>query len=395
MISEWLRSLGRGLPPRRFVVWFAAFAVATTVLEYAALAGLNAMVGTWHDPADAARFSRPVSYHAFLALGLAGMATWRAHSANPVLKGRYGDWLRTTPWTAAAPLPLGPVSLIWQDLAIIVFCATLWNPPRPASPWILVLAFTLPYSACIGLANAQVQQLGAVYGAVAIALGMLLTDPDRPWQAGLVACALAVWSDWSFRRALKRFPWINTQQVQGETFDAANLSWPQVGSRRFDNTASLTRSHVLMIGLLVGWAAGIIARLFSLAPSLSDPAELARGAAYVVWFASVLAAIVRVGIYCIEKRSPLTTWARLRLGRWIIPDFDRIFVAPLAATIVGGVGIHALRLLGASTPIAVGVTVASVAWILCGAPPTLAEWSLTGGYRISPERRRPKWIRTT
>jgi hypothetical protein len=395
VIAAWLRVFGRGLPPRRFVIWFFALAVATTVWEYAALAALNAMVGPWHDPVDAARFSRPVSYHAFLALGLAGMAAWRAYSANPIMRRRYGEWLKTTLWTAAASLPLGPVSLIWQDLAIIGLCATLWNPPRPATPWVLVFAFALPYSALIGSANAQVQQLGAVYGAVAIALGMLLTDLERPWQAGLVACALAVWSDRTFRRALRQLPWTHAPQPNGETFDASNLGWLQVGARRFDNTALLTGLHVLMIGLLAGWVAGVIARLFSLAPPLSDPAELARRAAYLVALASCFAAMVRVGLYCMEKRAPLTFWARLRLGRWIIPEFDRVLVAPLAAAIVGGAGIHALRLLKAPTPLAIGVTVASVAWILCGARPTLAEWSLTGGYRISPERRRPKWIRTT
>jgi hypothetical protein len=79
-----------------------------------------------------------------------------------------------------------------------------------------------------------------------------------------------------------------------------------------------------------------------------------------------------------------------------MPGHDYVYLASLA-TLAAGVGLpRALHSMGASAPITAFVTVTGVLLIALGAPPTRAEWSLTGEYRtrIGRPGLRNDWVRT-
>jgi hypothetical protein len=82
------------------------------------------------------------------------------------------------------------------------------------------------------------------------------------------------------------------------------------------------------------------------------------------------------------------------LGRWIIPGYDYVYLAPLATLAIGTALPWALFRLGASAPLTAFITVVGVMLVALGAPPTLAKWSLTGEYRTQIRRQgmRTEWV---
>ncbi|MGD1086853.1 MAG: hypothetical protein ABSA47_19120, partial [Verrucomicrobiota bacterium] len=44
---------------------------------------------------------------------------------HPALNLRYASWLALSPWTAARPLPIGPIHPVWQDAAVLAILAAL------------------------------------------------------------------------------------------------------------------------------------------------------------------------------------------------------------------------------------------------------------------------------
>jgi hypothetical protein len=105
-------------------------------------------------------------------------------------------------------------------------------------------------------------------------------------------------------------------------------------------------------------------------------------------------ALGRWACYVGDRSSPLGLWARLRLGRWVIPGHDYIYLAPLATLTIGAALPWALFGLDASASLTAFMTVASAMLVALGSPPTLAEWSLTGEYRMQIRRQglQKEWI---
>jgi hypothetical protein len=99
----------------------------------------------------------------------------------------------------------------------------------------------------------------------------------------------------------------------------------------------------------------------------------------------VAMAIIRLGRYCTNYSSPINVWGRLFTFRWIIPGYDKVFVAPLLAValaIVTGGMIHKFYI----DPLAVvPVAVACTTMIALNLGPSLQDWRHTGNHRISPK----------
>ena len=70
--------------------------------------------------------------------------------------------------------------------------------------------------------------------------------------------------------------------------------------------------------------------------------------------------------------------------RWIIPGYDRVFIAPICAAIAGAAVMRILSLFGTAehvdVPIAIGISL----MLTLGLGPTLGSWRLTGSHRLSP-----------
>jgi hypothetical protein len=131
--------------------------------------------------------------------------------------------------------------------------------------------------------------------------------------------------------------------------------------------------------LLLAWLAA--AWLYA-AVSRSPNAEERVTVAYTLAQAVVLvAALVRLIVYCSEFRPPLTLAGRLATRRWLIPGYDRVWL-PMACALAVILAINFLFFEGVRqyelAPLALGLSLS----ILLAMPPRLSDWALTGQHRI-------------
>jgi hypothetical protein len=93
-------------------------------------------------------------------------------------------------------------------------------------------------------------------------------------------------------------------------------------------------------------------------------------------------ALARVGAYCGGYSPPIGFFGRILTGRWIIPGYDRVFVAPLCAVLTSFIAPIALRSLGLPLGVAIPVSASLVLMMLIIIGPTLPRWRLTGCHRL-------------
>ena len=110
--------------------------------------------------------------------------------------------------------------------------------------------------------------------------------------------------------------------------------------------------------MLGGWAAATIAEVCTLSSTAQQhPEDFVSGTWMALWVFCFILSLGRWACYVGDRPSPLGLWARLRLGRWIIPGHDYVYLAPLAALAIGAAMPRALFGLGASAPLTAFITV--------------------------------------
>jgi hypothetical protein len=224
------------------------------------------------------------------------------------------------------------------------------------------------------------------YGIAFVLGGAIQLFPNPPAALGLLA-VLYPFTYLSLRRSLEGFPWQlpdwwprfavkpnatrddrgPARKSLGWPFDFLQPIAPNIGIRLSDGTATC--------GLAGWWAYSVIRNI---------PADEQMKVVFIVTWVIGAAAAVRLAIYCGNYWWPISLRGRLSTGRFIIPRFDRVFVAPLLALAVQIAGLYVTVKLQYGDPLWFAAWSSFAAWILVNAGPSLAEWQLTGGHRISP-----------
>ena len=94
--------------------------------------------------------------------------------------------------------------------------------------------------------------------------------------------------------------------------------------------------------------------------------------------------ISRLAIYVDGYYSPISLWGRIWTGRWIIPGYDRVFIAPLVIIAVGPLSVYCLQAVGLPLDVAATVGIGTMTLAALILPPRLRSWRLTGQHRIVP-----------
>ena len=129
-IFRWNRLV---LPP-----WWA---ISSFLLIYLIAESLCLYVGWWLDlPGDAKQFVE--TRWVVVGTGAVVFAMFRV-GFHPVHRPEYRAWLACTPWTAAKPLPLGPVHLIPQDGVILALLLLMLGT---AGPELVLVAFAFLFA---------------------------------------------------------------------------------------------------------------------------------------------------------------------------------------------------------------------------------------------------------
>ncbi|HEX3997820.1 MAG TPA: hypothetical protein VHX65_04660 [Pirellulales bacterium] len=317
----------------------------------------------------------------------------RAKTNHPLFWIDYGRWLARSPWRLPKPLPMGPVHLAISDVVfnLIVMALlhdTAFNLVR------VPLLFLIGYLgvACAGLWRTHVKAFAYI---LAFGLGFVARVWLNPWIAIEAAAVLYPVASMGLWRSLRKFPWsisiapselaapikltmsidLNQWMAQqrpktlGWPFELLRPEYPETGIQPGDG---------MLLSLLLGWW------LYAVTAQMEDIAR--RPLLYLALIiipASM--SVVRLQRYTYFCHSPINSWGRLFTLRWIIPGYDKVFVAPLLTAAVPGIVIVWIVKNPAVEPLAVvpvAIALASMAALNLG--PTLHAWRYTGQHRMAP-----------
>jgi hypothetical protein len=355
------------------------------VLHTAIVSGVFLLAATKQE-ADTAFDALPPFVLIVAAVAYGMSRVWGFH---PALRPSYRSWLAMTPWTPAKPLPLGPVHLVAADFVLVgVATAAAWPFYGAAASLNVVKGFLFAYELVFVVSLIAMGEWASAY-VIVFALGLM----SLWWSldAGFFATAAVAYAVGmvGFRAALRGFPenfswtigaeWVRYAQ-HAELFAPMRLGWPLGYMSPRDFYASPGRLHGTAIALLCGWTVYV---------AMSQlPSEAQRFLYPIISMTIAYGALIRLAVYGIRQhRPPINLFGRLRTGRWIIPGYDIVFVAPLAACIVAGIGPPLVtgRLIPAATAAGLGYAVGL--FILLTFGPDRRTWLLTAPSRIVPRMR--------
>lgn len=328
---------------------------------------------------------------ATLVLAACCYAVYRVWAFHPALRPQYYEWLAGTPWTSQRPLPLGPIHLVAQD-AVIVGAAFLLAWPHAGPPaFIIVQHFLFWYLLTLGVGLWSAGEKSYTY-VLTLGLGLMVHVSSN--LAVYFAAALAVYGfGWlSLRGSLARFPWqfSRIQQLSKSIKEGQlgkdgrkGLGWPfsQLGPKVTEDWARFPWRKAAYTSVLVGWLYYTLVPFFAGALRSKDGQGLPVDVFYyeALWIIFLL----RLWIYVKCYMPPIGFWGRMCTGRWIIPEYDKIFIAPcLAGAAVWGL-LRLGALAGLEEIVSQSVALAVFLFIILGMGPTLEAWRLTGNNRIT------------
>lgn len=324
----------------------------------------------------------------FLGTAAGVYAIYRVWRFHPRLNFFYLSWLRLTPWTAAKPLPLGPVHPVWQDVVVIGVLTAIVKWQLHGNALVPLIAFGSVY---IVLMTGVLMSTRRWPECVLLGfLGPALLLPQLTEVGfGLLVAAIIVVIVFGHRRSLRAFPWTTRDQPMkppvsilrkeiqpvNATGTPAHVGWPMTAlGPKIKPTSISTQSAIWLSALFGWWCYCCIER-----DTEEWPPEI------MILFV-LMAGALRFAVYCSYVATPFNIWGRIASGRLIVPGFDKVFLAPLAAlliSVVGAIIVHHSRGWHTATE-AVVIGLSSFA-ILNGGP-SRKNWVLTGYMRFKPPR---------
>ena len=176
---------------------------------YFSLDALELLVTRSFRPTRAPEFERlKAEFHVrVLAVTAVLCGLFRVVSFHPRYRAAYAQWLRSTPWNARLPLPLGPVTLSWRDVPVLGAIAALAYLDMGGNGLaIFGCAFACAYTAATIIPLLTTGALVEAYwivmgGAVLVGLWLMLLPMLATAGALLVIAHVGLW------RSLHKFPW--------------------------------------------------------------------------------------------------------------------------------------------------------------------------------------------
>jgi hypothetical protein len=324
-----------------------------------------------------------------LILGLLIYGNYRVGAFHPFYRAGYRKWLETTPWNWRKPLPVGPVYPVLEDVFIIaVISAPGWyfGDFEPASTYsialgsyLIALAGTFPATGAWGF-----------HIPIAFLIGLavrLWRMPDWTYSSAILLAL--VFGLVGLSRSLKHWPWTlvtpefdpSKIEVGGNSSLLAQvqLGWPfdRLGPRRDGPATWRSTANSFFACVLSAW-------WFYCILGLAPESGRAPISIMIIMYVVIFTMIHRITRYMVGFASPLSLLARLALVRPIIPSYDQVLIAPIAALFAISTGPWMLHTAGlewdAATSIALGL--AMIALYLGG--PDLRRWQLTAKHRVVP-----------
>ncbi|MCA9175379.1 MAG: hypothetical protein KDB14_12935 [Planctomycetales bacterium] len=328
---------------------------------------------------------------------------YRAVGFFPV-EDEYRKWLGNKPWDGAAPLPFAPVHPVWQDGVVVgVLVLGGWGTPQPIlSPLLWGMMGYVAGLGCVLGDHSLRAMYTALFGLAFVWLAGMSGLPGLEW---LLLAGISMVLIGELQRILRKWPGLDFELQQraynGDRPGAGVSSWPYaalspcqwVPPRAFPIHVQPHGWLLPLAGALWSWAllasAQIHAHNIQLAHPNDPQGDLFVGhiGNLVVVVVSVSCVFQRLSLYLPGHRAPISFGGRIATGRWIIPRYDAVWVAPLLVMLIM---LTAVPLLSICSPtqalIAVPIAMAIVLAITLNLGPRVDRWRLTAPIRLAPVR---------
>jgi hypothetical protein len=245
------------------------------------------------------------------------------------------------------------------------------------------------FSALVGLAIAAAYRsplaalglAGLIYIAAYAAIRWSLST--FPWSARVNAFRKGVTRQWQIFAAGHRQFGTAPINLEAPEYE---VQWPFNVLNAKVNPAFFGKDDRLALALLAGWWAWVI---FS-APGAEGLAMGLGPMVYMSLLGMMLA--VRLSLYCMNYRPPISLWGRIFTLRWIIPGYDRVFLTPLATLGLGLTIPYVLINMRLDPALVLGLSLPPflIAGLLGG--PSLLQWRMTSPARLVPGARNQQLV---
>jgi hypothetical protein len=396
--SEIVRGSRLALPPARASMTFGLLYLAA---EY----------GNWvmtRSQQDLTLFPRPNNIFQFVQPKLVTIAAmvygvFRVAAFHPYVRRSYRNWLMTTCWRGGMPLPLGPATLTLADALVLALgMGLVWHANVDTDPLAVPFSFAATY--LIAIAFTLIAEGPRRYGyAVVLGLGGVLMFGGQLAIACMLALVTYIVAWFGIRRSLARLPNFEPGIVEKASSQKAsavdraqirqtNVGWPfgYLCPRR--SLVELPRFDAVCVAVLAGW---VYFALMNFAAESFDHVKVTdldpSMFLLLAWASCGFACLMRMIVYSSTYRPPISFLGRLATGRWIIPSYDRAFLAPVVGLVV--LGSLLPRFIGNNVhpaPLELPVMVTAVLLIALVPGPSFQTWSLTCESRISAKKPQPQ-----
>lgn len=319
---------------------------------------------------------------------------------HPIFQKNYILWLGNSPWNPGKPLPIGPAFLVWQDIAIPIGLAALWLIYVFIVMHRLRLVLIEPVGIYLGIfAFGYLWACLQVFRRTDQVYFLLLQWFLMGWIVLLFPSFYvlipvfigAVIGSVGLRRSLRGFPWpkrLNPQHVTNQKislfFEPYNVTKLGICYSRLGPKISFQmmrkRIRILLI-LLIGWWLWVVMNKM-VGWQMIQIAQFVLFGVIVPSTICVMGLIIRISLYMEKTAPPLSLLGRIFTGRLIIPGYDRVLIAPIAAILTTIACAVATNQFHFPYIIAAPVTTMAVLLILTLSGPSLKRWRLTGSYRL-------------
>ncbi|MBW8035113.1 MAG: hypothetical protein FVQ79_05640 [Planctomycetes bacterium] len=181
------------------------------------------------------------------------------------------------------------------------------------------------------------------------------------------------------RVILKNFPWNTSfwksapiKELRKKAVQNRVIGYPYRILNAKDFLPSLSLLEVIICSLMITWWLHVIRWV------IDEPYEIA-----VLIMAAIFISLFRLLTYVTPCYfSPISIWGRIRTFRFIIPGYDKIFLAPMCILFASvAVPLACLRM-GMDKTWSVEITIFIILLLAFSFPPSLKKWRLTGKYRM-------------
>ena len=317
------------------------------------------------------------------------LGTWRVTAFYPYPGGTYGKWLTLTPWQYGMQMPKGSVQLNISDLAAMAILSATTLLDRQIH--FLVPVFIFLYVYILTAITATINGISETkYWHKRLLILVIIPTAFYPFPSmtslivSVAVCYLLCYLH--LRDLLKAFPWNQSFWLEKDedilarkSLKYAETGWPfsalAATDRKFFSLSSKSLTIIVLSGLLVWWVHSIAATLLN----INGDDEVG-----ILTFVLVIAGVIAISIrlfFLQGTAPPISFWGRIFNGFFIIPQYDKIFVAPL---IILAVVIGTVYWIGKCENAAIWLFDGSL-WVItvvcAGFPPGMNQWRSTGWFR--------------